>query len=137
MGRREETGRSEKRLGMSFFKLIISIAFLLISLLYTLYIVSLLGLYSNGWEWAQSLPGVSSLNDWLNSFVMQSANGKIKTIGVYSFFIGIDVVLVYTSVFYFIQKIPFIGKMLKWITGIIPGLGVLAIIIGAVLIWVI
>lgn len=126
-----------KRSKFGFFKLVFSLVFLIITILWTLFTVSFIGLYKDGWEWASNIPGVSQLSDWLHGWVATHSNTVLKETGMYAFLIGIDVVLVYTTVFYPIQKIPFFGKLLRWLTGIIPALGTLAIIIGVVLIWVI
>lgn len=135
MGRNSE-GR-KKRSGFGFFKILFSLIFLIITILWTLFVVSFIGVYSEGWEWAQNIPGVSALNNWLTTWIASHANNGLKVAGMYAFLIGIDVVLVYTTLFYPIQKIPFFGKLLRWITGIIPALGTLAIIIGVVLVWII
>lgn len=122
---------------MSLFKLIFSLSFLVVTILWTLYVISFIGFYNQGWDWASSIPGITDINNMLQDFVASNKNETLKMGGVASMFVGVDIVLVYTTVFYPIQKIPFIGKLLRWITGIIPTLGVILIIIGAILIWAI
>ncbi len=129
--------RKKKGTFMKLFKLIFSLFFLIVTIIWTLFTISFIGLNSEGWEWAQNLPGVPELNKWLTEFIASHGNDTMKRWGLYAFMVGIDVVLVYTTIFYPIQKIPFLGKMLKWITGIIPTLGAIAIIAGVILLWVI
>lgn len=136
MGRKEKKDGKKK---FSWFKLIFSLFFLVVTILFTLFTVSFIGVYKDGWEWAQKIPGVSALDNWLTGYIanLTEHDKIIKQAGIYSFLIGLDVFLVYTTLFYPIKKIPILGKFLRWITGIIPGLAIIATIIGAVLLWLV
>lgn len=139
MGRRDRgAGVERKKSKFSFFKIIFTLLFLALTILWTLYTVSFIGIFKDGWEAALKLPYMEQINAWIEQYITASAqNSQLKYAGVVLFVVGIDAILVYTTIFYPIQLIPFIGKLLKWLTGIIPTLSAIAIIIGAVIIWAI
>lgn len=122
---------------MRIFKLMFSILFLLITILWVLFTVSFIGVYNDGWEWATQIPFISELNSWLTNFINSHGNGALKQNGIYMILIGGAILLSYVTIFYPIQKIPFFGKLLKWLTGIIPAISGLSIIIGIILVWAI
>ena len=137
--------RGEKKRGgfLSFiFKLLFSAVFIILWLLVMLFTISYFGYTSNytdgavatGWEWAQKIPYVTQLyQDMIN----KSAEGTASWAGIALILVGLDVVLLYFGIMFIIQKIPLIGRIIKWLTGIIPTLSIIAIIIGFVLIFVV
>ena len=146
MGRRRERrgGRSGAGIFASFlFQLIFSLVFLVITIIVTLITISYLGVQTSGgvdqarqlgWEWATKIPGVESLSNYISTKGQQSF---LSNIGAIVFLVGADVFCIYFTLMFLIRKIPLIGRIIKWLTGIIPGISVLGIVIGAILLWAI
>ncbi|MDE5545044.1 MAG: hypothetical protein K2I76_00325 [Malacoplasma sp.] len=144
MGRRNRRERKSGNFFLNFiFQLIFTLVFLVITIIVTLITISYLGVQTNGgidharqvgWEWATKIPGVQDLSNYINNAGSQSS---LKNIGAIVFLFGLDVFCIYFTIMFVIKKIPIIGKIIKWLTGIIPGISVLAIIIGAVILWAI
>ncbi|BAC44035.1 predicted integral membrane protein [Malacoplasma penetrans HF-2] len=135
MGRRERE-RGEKKGGfLSFiFKLVFCLLFIALGLLTTLFTVTYIG-YNNhivegGWEWAAKIPFVTDIYTWIAA----QGNTTIASTGVTLILVGLDVSLLYFGIMFIIKKIPLIGRIIRWLTGIIPTLGIIAIVIGVVLV---
>lgn len=115
------------------FKIIFCVVFIILGLLTTLFTITYLGYQNNataaGWSWAEKIPFVTNIYDWIKG---QSDTVSAKA-GMGLILIGLDVSLIYFGIMFIIKKIPFIGKIIRWLTGIIPTLGILAIIIGIIL----
>ncbi|MDE5949263.1 MAG: hypothetical protein K2J02_02950 [Malacoplasma sp.] len=145
MGRRRQ--RRERRSGNFLFnfifQLIFTLVFLVITIIVTLITISYLGVETSGgidqarqagWEWATKIPGVLELSSYIGD---AGSKSFLKNIGAIVFLVGLDVFCIYFTIMFIIKKIPIIGRIIKWLTGIIPGISVLAIIIGAVILWAI
>lgn len=141
-------GRKDKEKSGNFFlsflfQLIFTLVFLVITIIVTLITISYLGVETSGgldqarqfgWEWATKIPGVESLSNYIAN---AGSKSSLKNIGAIVFLVGLDVFCIYFTIMFIIKKIPIIGKIIKWLTGIIPGISVLAIIIGAIVLWAI
>lgn len=118
------------------FKLIFTLFFLALAILWILYTISFFGIYHGGWEWVQKIPGVSWLNNqiekWINSV---PTDEKVRVIGLQMFLAGGAILLAYTALYFPLKKIPFFGQLIKFLTCIIPTISALALIIGAVLLF--
>lgn len=121
------------RKGFPIWKWLFVIIFLLLSILWVLYTIFYFGMWSDGWEWVLQIPGMQAINEYITSFV--NGQGGLKKIGFEMFLISIAVLLVYTTIFFPIKKIPLFGGLLKTLTGIIPALATLVLIIGCIFIW--
>lgn len=118
------------------FKLIFTLFFLVLAVLWILYTISFFGIYHGGWEWVQKIPGISWLNEqiekWINSV---PSDEKVRVIGLQMFLGGGAVLLGYTALYFPLKFIPFFGQLIKFLTCIIPTIAGLALIVGAVLLF--
>lgn len=119
---------------MKIFKILFSIVFLVVAILWILYTISYFGYFTEGWEGLQNIKPIAELNNtisrWLNENIHNSGT---KSLGFKLLLIGGSVLFLYTAIAFPIKMIPFIGTIFKYITFIIPGLSVLMIIGGLIL----
>ena len=115
---------------MKLFKILFSIFFLVLTVLWILFTINFFGWRDGNWEWIEKIPGISSLNQKLNDFV---DNRFLRLAGLKMLLIGGSITLGYTTVFYPIKKIPILGKLIKILTFLIPIAGGLLIVIGVIL----
>ncbi|MBD5445927.1 MAG: hypothetical protein HDR31_01265 [Mycoplasma sp.] len=123
----------EGKKGFSIWKLLFTLVFLALSILWVLYTVCYFGLWTLGWDFVKDWPLVSSINSYLKEF--NDAAAGIKKIGFEMFLVSISILLIYSALFFPIKKIPILGSLLKTITAIIPSVATVVLIIACIFIW--
>lgn len=117
------------------FKIVFTIVFFAIAALWILYTLFFFGFYDKGWEWAQNIPGVSSLGKFISDLTDQGSYGAVRYIGLQMFLAGGAILLGYTAIYFPLKLIPFLGSLIKFLTAIIPTVASIVLIIGALLLW--
>ena len=145
MGRREKESKPKKKGGIFRFllKTLFSLAFLALTVIVTLFTVSYIGIKTSGgghaaletsWKWAAKIPYVVDLYDMIQN---KGSKGVASNIGAMMFLVGLDVLFIYLTIMFPIKRIPIIGSIIKWLTGIIPSLSVIVAVVGGVLLFAI
>ncbi|WPL39124.1 hypothetical protein [Malacoplasma iowae] len=121
---------------MKLFKILFSLLFLVLAVLWIMYTISFFGLYTKGWETLTQLGPIAKLNTWIQEYIVSRGNASSTAyFGLKLFLAGGAVLLGYTAIFFPLKKIPFFGSLIKTLTFIIPTIGTLCLIIGAILLW--
>lgn len=122
-----------------FFKIIFSLIFLCFSLIWIYFSFLFIKGIDSAFKFNLAIHDyvLEIIKTLIHYFKLKGDTSFLKKIGNYSFILGTSVLLVYSSVFFLIQKIPIIGKLLRIITAIIPTISGLSVISGAILIWAI
>ena len=117
------------------FKILWTVAFSAFTVFLFLFTIAYLGRQYNGlvpsWQWTQNFPLVTEITN----LVATSGKGLSPLTGMTITLLGLDVLLLYCSIMWVLNKIPIIGKIIKWLTGIIPTLAMIVVVIGLVLIF--
>lgn len=125
-------GKDGKK-GFSIWKLLFTLVFLLLSILWIVYTVFYFGWWSSGWDFVKSWPIISSVDQYLSSY--NAATAGVKRIGIQMLLISVAVLLVYGTIFFPIKKIPILGGLLKTMTAIIPSAATIVFVIACIFIW--
>ena len=121
---------------MKLFKILFSLFFLVLAVLWIMYTISFFGLYTKGWDTLTQLGPIAKLNAWIQEYIVSRGNASSTAyFGLKLFLSGGAVLLGYTAIFFPIKKIPFFGSLIKTLTFIVPTIGSLCLIIGAFLLW--
>lgn len=121
---------------MKLFKILFSLLFMVLAVLWIMYTVSFFGLYTKGWETLTQLGPIATLNTWIQQYIVSKGDTSSSAyFGLKLFLAGGAILLGYTAIFFPIKKIPFFGSLIKTLTFIIPTIGTLCLIIGALLLW--
>lgn len=143
MSKNEKSSKSKGGIFRFIFKMLFSLAFLALTIIVTLFTISYLGIKTSGgadvavntgWEWATKIPYVTDLYTLIHN---KGSKSTLSNIGAMMFLVGLDVLFIYLTIMFPIKRIPLIGTLIKWLTGIIPSLSVFVAIVGGILLFVI
>lgn len=120
---------------MKIFKIIFSIIFLLFTIIWILFTINYFGWVDAKWEFINNIPGVKALYEKIQAHI-NAGNTHIRNIAFKMILIGGAVFLGYMTIMFPIKRIPLIGPAIKFLTGIIPGISSVVIIIGLILMFI-
>lgn len=123
----------DKSKGLSIWKLLFTLVFLVLAILWIIYTVAYFGWWTNGWDTVENWPVISTINDYINNHINQASG--IRAVGVQMLLISVAILLIYGTIFFPIKKLPILGSILRMMTTIIPTVATVVFIIACIFIW--